>query len=361
MAVQLPSRVSSRYLASFLVRCSAFRNWRTSIKDGDDSMRILVTGSQGTLGRPLVCELRHRGHDVFGCDLRHSEDSQEIRADVAEYRQLRRCFFNADIDLVYHLAAEFGRNNGQEFPEQLWRTNQIGTRNIIDLCLKHKARLILAGSSEAYGDGLTQGDGQLFEGMLEREVGTFHNEYALSKWAQERQVFIAANNDGLRSVVLRFFNAFGEGEFYTPYRSVVCLFCYRLMFGLPVTVYRNYHRVFMHVDDMMRTLANAAERFDNLPEKVYNVGGTEYRSVEELAAIISSKVQSNFSITWADKETANVTNKRPDVSLAVRDLGHDPKITLEEGVMRTISWMREVYDENGQLRRNRYAETAHTG
>lgn len=342
-------------------------------------MKILVTGSQGTLGRPLVRELRRRGHDVYGCDLRHSEDPQETRADVADYRQLERVFDDAAVfpmekvhgfDLVYHLAAEFGRHNGQEYYEQLWRTNQIGTRNVIELCKSYDSRLILAGSSEAYGEGIAKAyyrgqggdlsDYGLREQLLDSTVGTFHNEYALSKWAQERQVMIAAKNSKeevchrLNAVILRFFNAYGPGEYYTPYRSVVCLFCYRLMFGIPITVYRNYHRVFMYVDDMMQTLANAAERFDSLPEKVYNVGGEEYRSVEELVSVITNQLTRDklfvSHVEYEDKESANVTNKRPNIDLARRDLGHDPKVTLEEGVARTIAWMREAYDENGRLR-----------
>jgi len=276
----------------------------------------------------------------------------EIRADVSEHRQLKQLLGDmGNPDVVCHLAAEFGRVNGAHYPEQLWRTNQLGTRNIIDLCLESGARLILAGSSEAYGDYLTNDDGSLSENLLDGKVGTFHNEYALSKWAQERQVMIAAQNDGLESVVLRFFNAYGPGEFYNPYRSVVCLFCYRLMFGLPITVYKGYHRVFMYVDDWCETVANAAERFDDLREPVYNVGGTEYRSVEEMASLAIGIIKpANQVVQFLDKEVANVTNKRPDVSLAMRDLGHDPSITLEDGLVRTVEWLRQAYDENGLLR-----------
>lgn len=313
-------------------------------------MNILVTGSQGTLGKPLVRELRARGHNVYGCDLKHSEDPQQFRADVAEYRQIKGMFAVEKFDLVYHLAAEFGRENGKHYYEALWKANQVGTRNVIDLCLKYGARMVLAGSSEAYGDNLTNGAGELTEELLDDKVGTFHNEYALSKWAQERQVFIAAKNDGLKSIVLRFFNSYGPGEYYTPYRSVVCLFCYRLMFGLPITVYKNYHRVFMYVDDWCRTVANVADRFDSLKHQVYNVGGTEYRSVEELARIIQGQLGTDGTIEWKEKEAANVTNKLPNVDLAALDLGHELRVTLEDGVARIIAWMREVYDEQGRLK-----------
>src|SRR5215468_5226015 len=112
---------------------------------------ILVTGSKGTLGRPLVRELQRRGHDVWGMDLQHQADQKFIRADVASYRQLERVF-EQNYDYVYHLAAEFGRINGEEYYDTLWATNVIGTRNVLELQRRHGFRLIFASSSEIYGD-----------------------------------------------------------------------------------------------------------------------------------------------------------------------------------------------------------------
>ena len=110
-------------------------------------MRILVTGSKGTLGTPLVKELSRRGHDVWGCDLQHQRDGNYIRADVSNYRQLERVFEANQYDFVYHLAAEFGRINGEEYYDTLWETNVIGTRNILELQKKKGFRLIFASSS----------------------------------------------------------------------------------------------------------------------------------------------------------------------------------------------------------------------
>ena len=74
--------------------------------------RILITGSEGTLGRKLRAELESRGQRVFGCDLKHDEKPSHMRADISDYRQLERVFEGAKPDVVYSLAAEFGRNNG---------------------------------------------------------------------------------------------------------------------------------------------------------------------------------------------------------------------------------------------------------
>jgi dTDP-glucose 4,6-dehydratase len=316
-------------------------------------MRILVTGSTGTLGPFLVEELRKRGHDVYGLGLQHSGDSRYIRADVSVYNQFERAFIYFKPELVYHLAAEFGRVNGKDYPEQLWHSNQIGTINCIKLCLKYNAKMVLAGSSEAYGD--SSPDCQ-YEGWLDDHVPPFHNEYALSKWVQERQVLIAARNHGLKAVLLRFFNAYGPGEVYSPYRSVVCLFCYRMLHGLPITVYKNYKRVFMYVEDWAQTVANVADRFDSLPAgsnhagvPVYNIGGSEYKNVEDVVTQINEKITkltgypSASKITLLEQEAANVTNKQPNLEAAMRDLSHNPKTLLDVGLDKTLEWMLTYY------------------
>ena len=126
---------------------------------------ILVTGGLGTIGAGLITELRGRGHHVVSCDLPHQPDEigfslrtdVEVplyaRCDVGEFRQLERVFERCGpFDYVYHCAAEFGRWNGEDFYETLWRTNAIGTKNVIRLQERLKFRLIHFSSSEVYGD-----------------------------------------------------------------------------------------------------------------------------------------------------------------------------------------------------------------
>src|SRR6476659_6861138 len=94
--------------------------------------KMLIAGVTGTLGRPLKLKLEEKGHDVWGVDLQHQPDQKYYRADVANYRQLERVF-EQEYDFVYHLAAEFGRINGEEYYDTLWETNVIGTRNVLEL------------------------------------------------------------------------------------------------------------------------------------------------------------------------------------------------------------------------------------
>ncbi len=301
--------------------------------------KILVTGSKGTLGRPCVRELRKRGHEVWQTDLQHQPDENYIRADISNYRQLERVF-EQEYDIVYHLAAEFGRINGEEYFDTLWQTNVIGTRNVLEWQRKKGFRLIFASSSEIYGEKhrkiLTE-DIPLTESILQ------HNDYATTKWVNEIQIMNFERRFNTECVRLRFFNAYGPGEYYHHYRSVVCLFCYRALRGIPYTVYEGYHRVFMYIDDFIPTLSTVCERF--VPGEVYNIGGEEFRSVRELSDLILGYIgKDDRLVEYLPEDVHNVLNKRPDVRKAKEAFGHNPKTTLEEGIPKTIEWMKEVYN-----------------
>jgi dTDP-glucose 4,6-dehydratase len=199
--------------------------------------------------------------------------------------------------------------------------------------------LIFASSSEIYGDKhrdvLTE-DIPLQESVIQQ------NDYAVTKWVNEIQIMNFERRYGNECVRLRFFNAYGPGEYYHNYRSVVCLFVYRALHGLPYTVYKDYWRVFMYIDDFIPTLANVVDNFK--AGEVYNIGGTEFRSVEELSAIILRNLGLHDSlVSYLPKDAHNVQNKRPNIDKARKDFGHNPKVSLEEGVRRTIEWQRTVY------------------
>lgn len=298
-------------------------------------MKIAVTGHLGTIGRPLTAALRAAGHEVIGIDLRHDVDG--VRADVADYRQLEAAV-PKDIDLMYHLAAEFGRHNGEDFYEQVWRTNGIGTKNVLRLQKVRGFKLVFASSSEVYGE---RPEPTLIE-TLPLSPLLLTNDYAISKLVNEAQIRNAERQHGSQTMTLRFFNAYGPGEFYHSYRSVVCLFTYRALKRLPYTVYEGYYRVFQHVNDLVATLVYAAKAFH--PGLVANVAGTEYRSVRELHEMICELVDVDLSkVTFLPEEKHNVVSKHPSIARARMHLGHDPRIELKDGLKTTVDWMREQY------------------
>jgi dTDP-glucose 4,6-dehydratase len=308
-------------------------------------MRILITGSKGVLGTVLTQTLRARGHDVFGCDLTHSEDLNYMRADVNHSGQIRRVYDEFAPSLTVHLAAEFGRLNSESYPEQVWSTNMLGLQNVIDECKFSETGLIFASSSEAYGlsEQYNPTGAPLYEGILMDRMPKFHNPYALSKYMGEQLIDIAVRNDGLHATPLRFFNIYGPPERYSPYRSVVCQFIYKLLAGLPITVTNDGYRSHLFISDWADTVANVVDGFHLLPYQAFNIGSDDYESIPELFKRIQKTTGILGNVTYIKSETNNSATKRPDNSLAKAWLHHDPKISLDKGLRITVDWMRKEY------------------
>ena len=314
-------------------------------------MRILITGGMGTLGRFLGRELLARGHEVFSIDVGHGPEEigfslrtdvrtpNYARCDVGEHRQLERVFDQAGpFDVVYHAAAEFGRWNGEDFYEQLWRTNVVGTKNMIRLQEKLGFRLVQFSSSEVYGDWPEL----MVETVMDEHEIKQMNDYAMTKWVNEMQVRNSALHYQTESVVVRIFNTYGPGEYYSPYRSVNCRFMYCALKGLPWVVFRGYGRTSTYVEDTVRTLATIAERFH--AGEVYNIGGDAYHSIEELSDLVLRVTGADPNLVeYRDAEVLTTRVKRVDVSKAIRDLDHETTVSLEEGVRRTVEWLRDAY------------------
>lgn len=300
-------------------------------------MKVLVTGSMGTLGRKLCAELRARGNAVLGADLRHGAGA-EMRTDVAEARQVERTFSYFKPEVCYHLAGEFGRVNGHEFSEQLWRANCVGTYNVIQSCLAHNTRLIFASSSEAYGD---LGDKmELREHVLTTHVPHFFNEYALTKWTNEKQIQIACDM-GLRATILRFFNVYGPGEHFTDYRSVICQFIWKALKGLPITIYTSTSRSFLYVDDWAHAVANVCDT-PTLAGEAFNIASPTVVTIDHLWALVAQAVgHTDSKLIRIDREVGNVSAKQPHITKAVEVFGLRESVSLPQGLGHTVKWMRE--------------------
>jgi len=303
---------------------------------------ILVTGGLGVVGSHLVRILRSRGHDVWVSDLSHNHDGQYVRCDVGSFWQVERMFDKQKFDTVYHLAAEFGRWNGEDFYDTLWRTNAVGTKNIIRMQERLGFRMIFTSSSEVYGDY----DGVMSEDVMDKLEIKQLNDYAITKWVNEMQILNAAEMSKAETVRVRLFNTYGEGEYYSPYRSVNCLFTYRALHGLPYTVYLNHHRTSSYITDTCDTMANIVDHFR--PGQVYNIAGTKYHDIKELSdLILAAAGATDEKVVYKEAEPFTTKDKKVDVEKAVRELGHEPKISLERGVKMTVDWMRKVYGLGG--------------
>lgn len=310
------------------------------------SKRILVTGGAGFIGTNLVRELESRGHEVFAIDLFNTERENYARADVRSYRQVERIFERHSFDYVYHLAAEYGRWNGEDYYENLWQTNVIGTKHMIRLQEKLRFRMIFFSSAEVYGDF----EGVMTEDVMEKNpIGDTYqmNDYAITKWAGELMCLNSAKMFGTETVRVRPVNCYGPHEHYTPYRGFIPKFIYHALFRRPYTVFRGHRRIIDYVEDSCRTWANIVDNF--IPGAVYNVAGRPEweRDIREYSDLILAATGRDDSlVTYEEAEPFTTKVKTIDCSRAIRDLGHDPKVPPEEGIRRTVAWMKEYYRLN---------------
>jgi len=303
-------------------------------------MKILVTGGLGFIDSNLVPELERRGHEVWVCDLGHSERRNYIRCDVSKYRQLERVVEEINPDYVYHLAAEYGRWNGEDYYENLWLTNVVGTKNMLRLQEKKRFRMIFFSSAEVYGDY----DGVMSEDVMDKVPIKQMNDYAMTKWVGELQVLNSAAMFGTEMVRVRPVNAYGPHEYHSPYRGVIPNFIYKALKGEPYTVYLGHKRIFDYVEDTCRTFANIVDSFK--PGEVYNIGGKEEweHEIKYVSDLVLQYLGKDDSmVTYKEAEPFTTRVKHMDFSRARRDLAHNPQIPLEEGIPKTIEWMQQVY------------------
>ena len=316
-------------------------------------MKILVTGGLGVIGKILCKELLKRNHEVISCDIYH--DTNEIsfsissdisnpnyvRCDVGEFRQIERIFNQmGPFDFVYHCAAEVGRWSGEDFYENLWRTNAVGTKNIIRLQERLKFKMIFCSSSEIYGNW----PDLMVENITDKYAIPQLNDYAMSKWVNEMQIRNSNSQHGTETVVVRLFNTYGPGEYYTPYRSVNCRFLYCALHGIPWTVYRGYHRTSTYLMDTITTLSNIVDNFKS--GETYNIGGgkNQQHSIEELSDIILKITGVDQKLVqYKESEILTIRDKKVDISKSIRDLNHVNKYDLETGIKLTTKWMQDVY------------------
>jgi dTDP-glucose 4,6-dehydratase len=316
-------------------------------------MKVLITGVMGVIGSKLEELLKARGHDVFGVDLFHTnrlyghglglvEDEDYFRCDISEYRQVERVIEHVEPEIVFNCAAEFGRWNGENFYEKVWKSDVIGMKHILRLQEKHGFKLVHCSSSEVYGDY----SDVMYEDVLEQSPIIQMNDYAMSKRVNEMQIRNSREQFNTDTVVVRFFNTYGPGEWFHPFRSVNCLFTYNLLHGKPITVFNGHSRTSTYIYDSVRTLANILDNF--ISGETYNIASNQTHTIEDLASLLINYTKADSSLVeYTDHgEVLTTKHKHVDVSKAVAALDHRNTVSLEEGVRATVEWMRDYYRDS---------------
>ena len=302
--------------------------------------KVLVTGGLGFIGSNLVRELEKRGYETWVCDLMHSWQPRYVRCDVSKFAQVERLFAEQDFDYVYHAAAEYGRWNGEDYYENLWATNAVGTKNIVRVQEKKKFRMIFFGSAEVYGDY----NGVMREDVMDTIPIKQMNDYAISKWVNEMQILNSAAMFGTESVRVRLFNVYGVGEHYTPYRGWIPKFIHKALRNEPYTVYLGHKRTLEYVEDLCRTFVNVIDNFK--AGEIYNLGGDKQYEIKYVSDLILKNLSKDDSkVSYKEAEPFTTRIKTPDSSKAKKDLDFTLTISPEEGLKRTVEWFNKLNSE----------------
>jgi UDP-glucose 4-epimerase len=258
----------------------------------------------------------------------------------------------AEAEVVYHLAAMVGVKYVVEDPLQCIVTNVRGTEVVLECAYRYWRRVVVASSSEVYGKSekvpLSEDDDSL---LGPTAVGRW--SYALAKALDEHLAF-AYHRQGLPVSVVRYFNSYGPRLDPRGYGSVVARFVNQALSGQPITVYDDGQqtRCLTYVDDTVQGTLLAA----SLPQaegRAFNIGNGRETSVLELAQMVREATGAQVEITHIPYSQAygpqfEETRRRvPDTTRARDLLGFEAKVSLEDGLRRTVDWFRKQGEGRG--------------
>ncbi|XP_070539337.1 UDP-glucuronic acid decarboxylase 1-like [Ptychodera flava] len=307
-----------------------------------DRKRILVTGGAGFVGSHLVDRLMKEGHEVTVVDnfftgrkrnVEHwvgHENFELINHDIVEPLLI-------EVDQIYHLASPASPPHYMYNPIKTIKTNSIGTLNMLGLARRVRARLLLASTSEVYGDPEVHPQNEEYWGHV-NPIGP-RACYDEGKRIAEAMCYAYAKQENVEVRVARIFNTFGPRMHMNDGR-VVSNFILQALQDEPITIFGTgkQTRSFQYVSDLVDGLI--ALMNSNVSSPV-NVGNPEEHTIIEFAEIIKNSVGDSRSII---KNVAAAEDdpqrRRPDIRKAKKLLGWQPKVPMADGINKTIEYFR---------------------
>ncbi len=249
---------------------------------------------------------------------------------------------------VFHLASPASVVDYLRLPLETLRVNSQGTWNMLELARVHGARFLYTSTSEIYGDPQVHPQTEDYWGNVSPNGP--RSCYDESKRFGEALSMQYWRSFGLDCRVVRIFNTFGPHSRLNDGR-VVPNFIGQALAGEPITIYGDgtQTRSFCYVSDLVEGLMAAMMR-DNLAGEVFNLGNPEEHTIAEFAEIVAqvvaeladrSLLDGRHPVEWHDLPQHDPTRRRPDIEKAQTMLGWRPKVSLREGLRRTIMWFRE--------------------
>jgi UDP-glucuronate decarboxylase len=305
--------------------------------------RVLVTGGAGFLGSHLAEVLLEGGADVICIDNFFSGQKDNIRPFLAHpfFELIRHDVIHplfVEVDRIYHLACPASPIHYQENPIKTVKTNVMGTINMLGLAKRIRSRILLASSSEVYGDAEVHPQPESYWGHV-NPIGV-RSCYDEGKRVAETLMMDYHRQNRVDIRIARLFNTYGPRMAVNDGR-VVSNFIVQALRGKPLTIYGDgcQTRSFCYVSDTIDGLVRLMET-ENFTGPV-NLGNPEEFTVLELAESVLRLTGSRSSIVHLPLPQDDPVRRRPDITLARTKLGWAPKVPLKEGLERTIAYFRQ--------------------
>ncbi|MFE7856656.1 UDP-glucuronic acid decarboxylase family protein [Streptomyces sp. NPDC057403] len=314
-------------------------------------MRVVVAGGSGFLGSHLCEALLRRGDSVCCLDdfssgpaantdpLLRTAGFERVPCDVTAPFQV-----SGDVDAVVHLASPASPYDYQRHPLRTLAAGSRGTENLLELALRHRARFVLASTSEVYGDPQVHPQDEDYWGHVS-PVGP-RSVYDEAKRFAEALTMAYRRAEGADAGIVRIFNTYGP-RMRAHDGRVVSTFVRQALAGEPLTVFGDgsQSRSFCYVDDLVDGLVAMLGTDLSGP---FNLGNPSERTVRELADLVRRITGSDAELRHLPLPVDDPVRRRPVIARARAALGWTPRVPLEVGLRRTVAWFAARPSEAGR-------------
>jgi UDP-glucuronate decarboxylase len=306
--------------------------------------RILVTGGAGFIGSHLCERLVNEGHDVICIDNFYSGSKENVWHLIGKpnFEIVRHDVINpywAEVDEIYNLACPASPIYYQNDPIQTTKTSFFGAYHMLGLARRTKAKILQSSTSEVYGDPNVHPQPESYWGNV-NPIG-LRSCYDEGKRVAETLFFDYYRLHKVRAKVIRIFNTYGPRMAVSDGR-VVSNFVVQALRGEDLTIYGDGQqtRSFQYVSDLIEGMIRMMDTPDDFTGPV-NLGNPGEFTMLELAEKVIKKIGGKSKIVFRPLPSDDPKMRRPDITIAKRELGWEPKVPLDEGLDHIIAYFRD--------------------
>ena len=307
-------------------------------------MRALVTGGAGFIGSHLCDYLLEQGDEVIALDNFFTGSKQNIKhlLDHPDFELVRHDIIQPillEVDQIYHFACPASPIHYQYNPVKTTKTSVMGTINMLGLAKRVRARIMLASTSEVYGDPEVHPQPESYWGKV-NPIG-IRSCYDEGKRVAETLMMDYHRQNKVDIKIIRIFNTYGPRMAVNDGR-VVTNFIVQALHNEDITIFGKGQqtRSFQYVDDLVLGVSKMMQK-DNFIGPV-NIGNPDEFTILELAETVIKLTGSRSKLVHHPLPADDPTQRKPDISLAKEKLNWEPTVQLEEGLKKTIAYFEQV-------------------